>query len=227
MPYVIPANEAFRFHHSNGRIRIGIRLRCAVPPPFTGVHRHARTGPRPARPHPRQEYDTASMTEPRYSTIRRVAVHVPPARQTGSEIEDEVRARHPELRLLPGLLKQMYGFGERRVAPAGALPSDLAAAAARRLLGECGLGPDAGCPVGDDGTTPGEVKTGENLVGSGCSVEGGGDAYVRRHGDPVRDDPKKQPGALRSAITARRRFPRPAHRVPYPPAVPQHGTKLR
>ncbi|MFG2793489.1 3-oxoacyl-ACP synthase III family protein [Streptomyces sp. NPDC048419] len=83
------------------------------------------------------------MTEPRYSTIRRVAVHVPPDRQTGAEIEDEVRSRSSELRLLPGLLRQMYGFEERRVAPAGALPSDLAAAAARSLLDEGGLGPEA------------------------------------------------------------------------------------
>lgn len=83
------------------------------------------------------------MTEPRYSTIRRVAVHVPEGRQTGAEIEDEVRSRNPGLRLLPGLLRQMYGFEERHVAPADARPSDLAAAAAGRLLGECGLGPDA------------------------------------------------------------------------------------
>ncbi|MGY6019973.1 3-oxoacyl-ACP synthase III family protein [Streptomyces spinosirectus] len=83
------------------------------------------------------------MTEPRCSTIRRVAVHVPPHRQTGTEIEDEVRFRSPGLRLLPGLLRQMYGFEERRVAPADALPSDLAAAAAGRLLDEGGLGPDA------------------------------------------------------------------------------------
>ncbi|WP_327692037.1 MULTISPECIES: 3-oxoacyl-[acyl-carrier-protein] synthase III C-terminal domain-containing protein [unclassified Streptomyces] len=83
------------------------------------------------------------MTEPRCTTIRRVAVHVPADRQTGAEIEDEVRSRHPGLRLMPGLLRQMYGFEERRVAPADAWPSDLASAAARSLLDECGLGPDA------------------------------------------------------------------------------------
>ncbi|MFJ9817498.1 3-oxoacyl-ACP synthase III family protein [Streptomyces sp. NPDC101151] len=83
------------------------------------------------------------MTQPPYSTIRRVAVHVPADRQTGAEIEDEVRSRNPGVRLLPGLLRQMYGFEERRVAAADAWPSDLAAAAAGRLLAECGLGPDA------------------------------------------------------------------------------------
>ncbi|GHE15382.1 3-oxoacyl-ACP synthase III family protein [Streptomyces alanosinicus] len=82
------------------------------------------------------------MTQPRYSTMRHVAVHEPAHRQTGEEIEDEVRSRNPGLRLMPGLLRQMYGFEERRVAPDGALPSDLAAAACRQLLDECGLGPD-------------------------------------------------------------------------------------
>ncbi|WP_327341392.1 3-oxoacyl-ACP synthase III family protein [Streptomyces europaeiscabiei] len=85
----------------------------------------------------------ASLAEPRHSTIRRVAVHVPEGRQSGTEIEDEIRSRNPGLHLRPGLLRQMYGFEERRVAPADAWPSDLAAAAARRLLDECGLGPEA------------------------------------------------------------------------------------
>jgi 3-oxoacyl-[acyl-carrier-protein] synthase III len=84
-----------------------------------------------------------SMTKPRHSTIRRVAVHVPERRQTGEEIEDDVRSRNPGVRLLPGVLRQMYGFEERRVAPAGTWPSDLAAAAARSLLDECGLRSEA------------------------------------------------------------------------------------
>lgn len=83
------------------------------------------------------------MVKLRYSTIRRVAVHVPPDRQTSTEIEDEVRSRNPGLRVMPGLLRQMYGLEERRLAPAGDRPSALAAAAARRLLDECAHGPDA------------------------------------------------------------------------------------
>ncbi|MEV7394287.1 3-oxoacyl-[acyl-carrier-protein] synthase III C-terminal domain-containing protein [Streptomyces sp. NPDC091215] len=82
-----------------------------------------------------------STPVPRHSTVRHVAVHVPQQRQTGTEIEDEVRARNPRLRVLPGLLQTMYGFRERRVAPTGTLPSDLAAAAARRTLDEAGLTP--------------------------------------------------------------------------------------
>ncbi|MEU1778076.1 3-oxoacyl-[acyl-carrier-protein] synthase III C-terminal domain-containing protein [Streptomyces abikoensis] len=80
---------------------------------------------------------------PRHSTIAQVAVHAPAGRQTGEEIEDDIRARNPGIRLLPGLLRQMYGFEERRVAPAGTWPSDLAAAAGRRALDRAGLGPDA------------------------------------------------------------------------------------
>ncbi|WP_031160494.1 3-oxoacyl-ACP synthase III family protein [Streptomyces durhamensis] len=83
------------------------------------------------------------MTKPRCSTIRRVAVHVPADRQTGTEIEDEVRSRNPGVRVMPGILRQMYGFEERRVAPPGSWPSDLAAAAGRRALDQAGLAPDA------------------------------------------------------------------------------------
>lgn len=83
------------------------------------------------------------MTKPRYSTIRRVAVHVPADRQTGTEIEDEVRSRNPGVRLVPGILRQMYGFEERRVAPPGTWPSDLAAAAGRRALQQAGVAADA------------------------------------------------------------------------------------
>lgn len=79
----------------------------------------------------------------RYSTLRHVAVHAPPGRQTGREIENFLRARNPGVQLLPGLLKQMYGFEERRVAPAGTWPSDLAAAAAQRALDDAGLPPGA------------------------------------------------------------------------------------
>jgi acyl-CoA:acyl-CoA alkyltransferase len=80
-------------------------------------------------------------TAPPYSTISSVAVHIPSHRQTGTEIEDGVRARNPGIHLMPGLLEQMYGFRERRVAPAGTYPSDLAAAAGRRALDQARIGP--------------------------------------------------------------------------------------
>ncbi|WP_369211974.1 3-oxoacyl-ACP synthase III family protein [Streptomyces flavofungini] len=70
-------------------------------------------------------------------------MHAPAERQTGSDIETALRARNPGVRLLPGLLEQMYGFEERRVAPAGTWPSDLAAAAGQRALDETELAPGA------------------------------------------------------------------------------------
>ncbi|MET9444387.1 3-oxoacyl-[acyl-carrier-protein] synthase III C-terminal domain-containing protein [Streptomyces sp. NPDC006610] len=79
----------------------------------------------------------------RYSTVSQVAVHVPPGHQTGQEIEESLRVRDPGARVLPGLLRQMYGFEQRRVAPPGTWPSDLAAAAGRQVLGQAGLLPDA------------------------------------------------------------------------------------
>ncbi|MEV2255589.1 3-oxoacyl-[acyl-carrier-protein] synthase III C-terminal domain-containing protein [Streptomyces sp. NPDC050147] len=79
----------------------------------------------------------------RYSTVSQVAVHVPPGRQTGQDIEELLSARDPDARVMPGLLRQMYGFEQRRVAPPGTWPSDLAAAAARRVLSQASLLPDA------------------------------------------------------------------------------------
>ncbi|MEU5582369.1 3-oxoacyl-[acyl-carrier-protein] synthase III C-terminal domain-containing protein [Streptomyces huasconensis] len=78
-----------------------------------------------------------------YSTVSQVAVHVPPGHQTGREIEGLLRVRDPDARVLPGLLRQLYGFEQRRVAPQGTWPSDLAAAAGRRVLDQAGLLPDA------------------------------------------------------------------------------------
>ncbi|MFI9569228.1 3-oxoacyl-ACP synthase III family protein [Streptomyces rishiriensis] len=75
--------------------------------------------------------------------MRSVAVHVPERRQTAQEIEDEITARNPRLRLMRGTLRQMYGFEERRVAPDGTLPSELAVAAAAQVLDQAGLAADA------------------------------------------------------------------------------------
>jgi 3-oxoacyl-[acyl-carrier-protein] synthase-3 len=79
----------------------------------------------------------------RRSTVSQVAVHVPSGHQTGQDIEELLRARDPGARVLPGLLRQMYGFEQRRVAPPGTWPSDLAAAAGRGALDQAGLPPDA------------------------------------------------------------------------------------
>ncbi|MCS0638605.1 hypothetical protein NX801_23700 [Streptomyces sp. LP05-1] len=79
----------------------------------------------------------------RCAAVRQVAVEVPAGRQTAEEVEEDVRRRNPGIRLMPGVLRQTYGLEERRVAPAGTLPSDLAATAARSALDQAGLGPGA------------------------------------------------------------------------------------
>jgi 3-oxoacyl-[acyl-carrier-protein] synthase-3 len=66
--------------------------------------------------------------------MRHVAVHIPAERQSAEDIEARLRADNPHLRLMPGLLQQMYGFQERPLAPAGTWPSDLAAQAGQRAL---------------------------------------------------------------------------------------------
>ncbi|MFF8643262.1 3-oxoacyl-ACP synthase III family protein [Streptomyces sp. NPDC015345] len=86
---------------------------------------------------------TPPLTRPGcYSTVSQVAVHVPPGHQTGQDIEELLRVRDPDARVMPGLLRQMYGFEQRRVAPPGTWPSDLAAAAGRGALDQAGLLPD-------------------------------------------------------------------------------------
>jgi 3-oxoacyl-[acyl-carrier-protein] synthase-3 len=82
------------------------------------------------------------MYATRYSTVSQVAVQVPAGRQTGEEIENEVRTRNPRISLPPGALRQMYGFEQRFVAAPGTYPSDLAAAAGQRALDQAGIGPD-------------------------------------------------------------------------------------
>lgn len=74
-----------------------------------------------------------------YSRVRHVAVAVPEGRESGEEIEERLRARNPGLQVRSGLLRQMYGFEQRPVAPADVLPSDLAAEAGRRALDQAGL----------------------------------------------------------------------------------------
>jgi 3-oxoacyl-[acyl-carrier-protein] synthase-3 len=78
----------------------------------------------------------------RYSAISEVAVHAPARRQSGTEIESELRASGAGFRLPSGVLRGMFGLEERRVAP-DAWPSDLAVAAGRRVLEQAGLGPGA------------------------------------------------------------------------------------
>jgi 3-oxoacyl-[acyl-carrier-protein] synthase-3 len=54
-------------------------------------------------------------------------------------MEEMMRAVNPRLLVLDGLLERLYGLEERRVAPPGSLPSDLAAAAGELALRQAGL----------------------------------------------------------------------------------------
>ncbi|GGV09090.1 3-oxoacyl-ACP synthase [Streptomyces filipinensis] len=76
-----------------------------------------------------------------FSRISSVAVHLPQQRQTAAEMEETMRATQPHLLILDGLLERLYGLQERRVAPPGSMPSDLAAAAAEVALQRAGLSP--------------------------------------------------------------------------------------
>ncbi|MFJ3445782.1 3-oxoacyl-ACP synthase III family protein [Streptomyces sp. NPDC086081] len=71
-----------------------------------------------------------------------MAVHLPDQRENGRDVERAVSARSPRTPLMPGTLETLFGFRERPVAPAGTMPSDLAAHAAQRLLEQAGRAPD-------------------------------------------------------------------------------------
>ncbi|GAA2593046.1 MULTISPECIES: 3-oxoacyl-ACP synthase III family protein [Streptomyces] len=52
-----------------------------------------------------------------------------------------MRATNPHLLIVDGVLERLYGLRERRVAPPGTLPSDLAAAAGESALAQAGVSP--------------------------------------------------------------------------------------
>ncbi|MFE4362030.1 3-oxoacyl-ACP synthase III family protein [Kitasatospora sp. NPDC056800] len=70
-------------------------------------------------------------------------VHVPEARQSSREIEEELCRQSPGAALPTGLLEHMFGLRERCVAAPGDLPSDLAARAGAAVLEDAGLPPEA------------------------------------------------------------------------------------
>ncbi|MFE4475805.1 MULTISPECIES: 3-oxoacyl-ACP synthase III family protein [Streptomycetaceae] len=78
-----------------------------------------------------------------HSRIGLVRVHVPEARQSSREIEEELCRQSPGAALPTGLLEHMFGLRERCVAAPGDLPSDLAARAGAAVLEDAGLPPEA------------------------------------------------------------------------------------
>ncbi|GAA3981005.1 ketoacyl-ACP synthase III [Actinomadura viridis] len=74
--------------------------------------------------------------------IAGVAAHLPERTVTSAEVEARVRAESPGYRPHPTIVERMTGIAARHVMRDGEQASDLAVAAARRLLDELGLGPD-------------------------------------------------------------------------------------
>ncbi|WP_455352422.1 3-oxoacyl-ACP synthase III family protein [Streptomyces sp. SYSU K217416] len=76
-----------------------------------------------------------------YSRITHAAVHLPPRRQSATEIEQRLQRHSPTLGLPSGILQRTFGLHERTLADPGDLPSDLAARATTRVLHAARLAP--------------------------------------------------------------------------------------
>ena len=63
-----------------------------------------------------------------------IAAALPPRIVTSDDVEEELRARSPAVRVLPGLIEMMTGIRSRRYAAAQVNTSDLAAEAGRQAL---------------------------------------------------------------------------------------------
>ncbi|GAA2137954.1 3-oxoacyl-ACP synthase III family protein [Actinomadura napierensis] len=75
--------------------------------------------------------------------ITAVAAHLPPRVVTSAEVEARVAAESPGYRSHPTIVERMTGIRARHVMDAGEQASDLAVAAARRVLAQRGTGADA------------------------------------------------------------------------------------
>ncbi|MFF5259036.1 3-oxoacyl-ACP synthase III family protein [Actinomadura viridis] len=74
--------------------------------------------------------------------IAGVAAHLPERTVTSAEVEARVRAESPGYRPSPTIVERMTGIAARHVMRDDEQASDLAVAAARRLLDDLGIGPD-------------------------------------------------------------------------------------
>ncbi|HEY1793612.1 MAG TPA: 3-oxoacyl-ACP synthase III [Opitutaceae bacterium] len=73
--------------------------------------------------------------------LESIAVALPDEAWTSAAIEERLRPLYERLNLPFGRLELMTGIRERRVWPAGTLPSDASAAAGRAVLGRSGVAP--------------------------------------------------------------------------------------
>ncbi|TYB57027.1 ketoacyl-ACP synthase III [Nonomuraea sp. PA05] len=81
------------------------------------------------------------MSRSRYSRVAGVAVHLPDDSLTTPRLEDLLAERNPGVQVPRGLIERHSGVRRRHVAPPESMASDLAVAAARRLLRQTGHAP--------------------------------------------------------------------------------------
>lgn len=81
------------------------------------------------------------MTPRPYSRIVDVAVYLPEDRLSSAAVEARIQEVNPGLDLPGGLIERLTGVAYRHVRPAGWVASDLAVAAARKLLADVGREP--------------------------------------------------------------------------------------
>lgn len=72
------------------------------------------------------------------TAITGVAAHLPPLARTSAEVERMIGVHSPGFRVPPGIVERRTGVRTRRVAAGGVNCSDLAAAAARKVLEQTG-----------------------------------------------------------------------------------------
>ncbi|MFI6168349.1 3-oxoacyl-ACP synthase III family protein [Nocardia sp. NPDC051052] len=111
----------------------------------------------------------------RYSRVVDVAMHLPESRPSTTEVEERVAALNPGLDLPKGLLERMSGVAHRHVAPPDWRPSDLAAAAARKLLAATGrdiadIDLIIFAATSGDGMEPATAHFVADKLGAGCPV---------------------------------------------------------
>src|SRR5919199_1235336 len=86
-----------------------------------------RIGSLPLRSHAAPAYADGA----RRVRFAAIAAALPPRIVTSDAVEEELRARSPAVRVLPGLIEMMTGIRSRRYAAAQVNTSDLAAEAGR------------------------------------------------------------------------------------------------
>ncbi|MGR6920120.1 3-oxoacyl-ACP synthase III family protein [[Actinomadura] parvosata] len=115
------------------------------------------------------------MSRSRYSRVAGVAVHVPDDSLTTPQLEDLLAERNPGLRVPRGLIERHSGVRRRHVAPPQSMASDLAVAAARRLLRRTGHTPPSidliiHAGVSADAVEPATAHVVAAKLGAACPV---------------------------------------------------------